>query len=241
MSTFNEFHAREIDVSEQRPASDVFKSAATSEVAMSSRFASSGKYTTEQLEAGVDQAAPAEEPDFDPEDKRSLYDRLQAQKDAKQEDFEHRNAFKNQMDHWKLDVDDAAFEEERRQKQIEQQAEAARLHQEGAEFYRLARAAQETVAKPVSVAPPARSVWEGRARAEKRKPAVKPAMALKVIKTGPQSSVSSGAPGSNVGGGGGGGSDGRAAAAAKPVAAAAPCGLPGMGGYGSDDVEDEDD
>ena len=64
---------------------------------MSSRFASSGKYTTEQLEAGVDQAAPAEEPDFDPEDKRSLYDRLQAQKDAKQEDFEHRNAFKNQM------------------------------------------------------------------------------------------------------------------------------------------------
>ena len=47
------------------------------------------------------------------------------------------------MDHWKLDVDDAAFEDDRIERQQQQQAEAARQRQEGAEFYKLARAAQE--------------------------------------------------------------------------------------------------
>jgi hypothetical protein len=50
---------------------------------------------------------------YDPHDRRSLYDRLKEQKDAKQEEWEEQHKFKNQMDHWKLDVDDAAFEEVR--------------------------------------------------------------------------------------------------------------------------------
>ena len=100
MSSFNEFHARTVDPSEQRSAADVFKtSAQPSEAAINSRFASAGRFTVEQLEAGDDLSASQhkEEPDFDPDDKRSLFERLQAQKDAKQEEFEFRNAFKNQM------------------------------------------------------------------------------------------------------------------------------------------------
>ncbi len=97
--SYNPFHARQIDAAEQRSAADVFRSSAqASDAAINSRFSSGGKYTIEQLEAGADEtAAPAEAPEFDPDDKRSLYERLQAQKDAKQEEFEHRNAFKNQM------------------------------------------------------------------------------------------------------------------------------------------------
>ena len=100
MSTYNPFHAKTVDAAEQRPAADVFRtSVQASDAAISSRFASGGKYTIEQLEAGADEAAPApaEASEFDPDDKRSLYERLKAQKDAKQEEFEHRNAFKNQM------------------------------------------------------------------------------------------------------------------------------------------------
>ncbi len=154
-------------------------------------------------------------------------------------------------DHWRLDDDDAAFEDERRQRQLEQQQEAARLHQEGAEFYRLARAAQQSVAKPaVSVAPPAPSVWEGRARVEKRKPPTKPTVALKVIKTQP--APAAGADGSSAATSGavpGGGSSGSTTVpcAASAVANAASgrsspamMTLPGMGDYGSDD-EDEDE
>ena len=98
--SYNPFHAKTVDAAEQRPAADVFRlSVQASDAAISSRFASGGKYTIEQLEAGADEAAPApaEASEFDPDDKRSLYERLKAQKDAKQEEFEHRNAFKNQM------------------------------------------------------------------------------------------------------------------------------------------------
>ena len=44
------------------------------------------------------------------------------------------------MDHWRLDEDEAAFEEDRLAKLRAQEAEAARLHEEGAQFYKLARA-----------------------------------------------------------------------------------------------------
>ena len=96
---FNPFHAKEADASEQRPATEVFKtSAEPHDKAIKSRFASSGKYTTEQLEAGADLEKPeGDQAEFDPDDKRSLYDRLKEQRDAKQEDFEFRNTFKNQM------------------------------------------------------------------------------------------------------------------------------------------------
>ena len=83
-----------------------------------SRFATAGCFTAEQLEKGADLEAIQESqasdgPDFDPDDKRSLYERLMEQKDAKQAEWEHRHTFKNQMDHWRLDEDEAAFEEER--------------------------------------------------------------------------------------------------------------------------------
>ena len=167
--SYNPFHAGQTDASEQRSTADVFKtSAKPAENAIASRFASSGKFTTEQLEAGDDEPGQsnADEPEFDPDDKRPLYERLKAQRDAKQEEFEHRNQFKNQMDHWKLDEDEAAFEDERLLKQQQQQAEAKRLHEEGAEFYKLARAAQETRVLPSAPAPPSHANAAAR---EKRK------------------------------------------------------------------------
>ena len=57
------------------------------------------------------------------------------------------------MDHWKLDVDDAAFEDERQERDKQQRAEAARLHEESSQFYKLARASQE---KTLDAKPPAR-------------------------------------------------------------------------------------
>jgi hypothetical protein len=85
---------------DQRPASEVFKSsAAVKESQLKSRFSSTGQFTAAQLEAGDDdqgtEAVP--EPEFDPEDKRCLYDRLQAQKDAKQEEWDKEHQFKNQV------------------------------------------------------------------------------------------------------------------------------------------------
>ena len=113
-----------------------------------SRFATAGCFTAEQLEKGADLEAIQESqasdgPDFDPDDKRSLYERLMEQKDAKQAEWEHRHTFKNQMDHWRLDGDEAGFEDDRLEKQRREHAEAARLREESAQFYKLARAAQE--------------------------------------------------------------------------------------------------
>ena len=58
-----------------------------------SRFATAGCFTAEQLEKGADLEAIQESqasdgPDFDPDDKRSLYERLMEQKDAKQAEWE---------------------------------------------------------------------------------------------------------------------------------------------------------
>ena len=96
-----------------------------------SRFATAGCFTAEQLEKGADLEAIQESqasdgPDFDPDDKRSLYERLMEQKDAKQAEWEHRHTFKNQMDHWRLDGDEAGFEDDRLEKQRREHAEAAR-------------------------------------------------------------------------------------------------------------------
>ena len=256
MSSINEFHVGGSSV-EQRAATDVFKSSAQpAEDSIKSRFASSGKFTSEQLEAGQDleEQAPTEEGAFDPDDKRSLYERLQAHKDAKEEEFQHKSAFKNQMDHWRLDDDDAAFEEERRQKQMQQQQEATRLHEEGAQFYKLARASQETVRKP-ALMPAAPSAWElGRGRGEKRKPPSKPAPAFKVLKVQPNqpaaapaaspvTAAASTAPpplgtterqGSAV-------VEGKAAAMVPDSGSGGGGLLPGMDMYSDDDDDDDDD
>ena len=233
--SLNPFHAQE--PSEQRPASEVFRSSATQQSsAISARFASSGKFTHEQLEEGAD-AAPAaaasNEPEFDPDDKRSLYERLKAQQDAKQEEWERAHTFKNQMDHWRLDEDEAAFEEERVAKLQQQEAEASRLHEEGAQFYKLARAAQDRTVQQPALAP--KPAAEGSLK--RKPPPPKPSVpAFKVLKVQPRQGAGSSAPVSS--------SATPAAASATSATAAAtstPVGLPGMGAYDDDDDDDEDD
>jgi hypothetical protein len=212
---------------------------------MKGRFASAGKFTVDQLEAGEDlqaaeAAAAAAPPEFDPDDKRSLYERLKAQQDAKQEEFEHRNAFKNQMDHWRLDEDDAAFEEERMAKQRQQQQDAARLHEEGAQFYKLARAAQERVARQPSAALPTASTWQARGHAEKRKlPTTKLAPVVKVVRraeAGDASVGSSASPTALASTSAGSAVGGMTVGAAKTASGG---GLPGMDMYSDDDDDDD--
>jgi len=94
------FHALEKRVEDMRPTSEVFKSASSGTTeAFRSRFASSGKFEKAELESGTELASAAEEqvdaPDVD--DNRSLYERLKEQRDAKQEEWEHAHAFKNQV------------------------------------------------------------------------------------------------------------------------------------------------
>lgn len=255
----NPFNAKEVDESDLRSTAEVFSSSSKAlESGIASRFASSGKYTTEQLEDGADLAelekgglqasgrgAHADEPD--PDDKRSLYERLKAQKDAKQEEFEHNSAFKNQMDHWKMDEDEAAFEDARLLKMRQQEVEAMRLADESSQFYQLARAAQErTIAEPV------RASTSGAAAVKRKAPPPKPTLkpAFKVLKAAPKgeggtstAATSGAAAAAKV--------TSAAASAAAPAASPAPSalpgappapsagGLPGMGAY--DDSDDDDD
>jgi len=212
-------------VEDLRPTSDVFRQSATSNnEAFRSRFASSGKFEKEELESGAElqeqSAQQADDPEFDPDDKRSLYDRLKEQKDAKQEEWEHKHTFKNQMDHWKLDEDEAAFEEERQERDKQQRLEAARLHDESSQFYHLARASQERTieAKP----PPASAASLARA-SEKRKPQQPPhrLACVKVMKAAPKEVAS-------------------APVVASPAPAPATL-LPGMAAYDDDSGSEDDD
>ena len=121
----SQFHAKNpLTEAEQRPTTEVFKSAAGQSEGFKSRFASTGNFTSAQLEEGadVDAAGVPEEPEAgvrsmlaapfyrthaaytrwpcvrcaEPDDNRSLYARLKEQKDTKQEEWEHKNSFKNQ-------------------------------------------------------------------------------------------------------------------------------------------------
>jgi hypothetical protein len=174
------------------------------------RFASGGRYTEEQFKAGADVKdgpEPAAEEggggeeaksdavstNFDPDDNRTLYDRLKEQRDAKQEEWEAAHQFKNQMDHWRLDEDDAAFEEERVDRLNAQRREAERMNQESAEFYKLARERRTTQVAPVSVA----SAAPPPPRPPPKRPGASLPAALRVVRP-------------------------RAAEADKPAAAAAP-------------------
>lgn len=144
----SKFHAREVSEEELRPTHEVFGSSKPKpDSDFKARFASSGKFTSEQLESGnVDEPEVAPEADEavdddgpDPNDNRTLYEKLQEQKNAKQEEWEEKHKFKNQMDHWRLDEDDAAFEEDRLKQLAAQESEASRHREEGAQFYKLAR------------------------------------------------------------------------------------------------------
>ena len=219
----NQFHAAE---SSQRAASDVFKSSATQQASgIASRFASSGKFTHEQLESGEDGKegkAAEEEDEFDPDDKRPLYERLKSQRDEKQAEWDHAHTFKNQMDHWRLDADDAAFEEDRMAKLKQVEAEASRLHEEGAQFYKLARAQQDRTAP---LAAPTAPPPQKRKQPPPKKPAAPALTKMLKVQVRPAGSSAAAVP----------------AAAAAPAAPAAPAGLPGMGAYGDDSDDDDDD
>ena len=227
----SQFHIAQPSAAEQRPASEVFKSAAAQGDAITSRFASSGKFTSTQLETGEDLSAEtAAEPEPEKVDGRSLYDRLKEQKDAKQEEWEHKHQFKNQMDHWRLDADEAGFEDDRHERMRQQEAEATRLRDESAQFYQLARA---TSVKPAPAAPAPRVeglAEQKRKRPEMRLPAFKvhkkeaPAAAAAAAAAAP-AAVSAAAP---------------AAAPAVEKPAASGGGLPGMDAYGDSDSDDEE-
>eukprot|EP00316_Scyphosphaera_apsteinii_P000120 CAMPEP_0119302930 /NCGR_PEP_ID=MMETSP1333-20130426/4451_1 /TAXON_ID=418940 /ORGANISM="Scyphosphaera apsteinii, Strain RCC1455" /LENGTH=230 /DNA_ID=CAMNT_0007305455 /DNA_START=26 /DNA_END=718 /DNA_ORIENTATION=+ len=229
----SKFQALETKPEDLRETHEVFGNVAVKpDDAFKNRFASSGRFTSAQLESGAeaqpsndptlpdDTEADDEEPEFDPNDTRTLYDRLKEQRDAKQEAWEEKNKFKNQMDHWRLDEDDAAWEDERLHKLKQQQAESLRQREEGTQFYKLARAVQERSAESLPTA--ASTVWSSHAAVEvkrKRQAAALPISAIKVVKQKQDDRLASMASGSTERESGGGA-------------------LPGMDAY-SDDSEDD--
>ena len=128
------------------------------------------------------------------------------------------------MDHWRLDDNDAAFEDERQERDKQQRAEAARLHEESSQFYRLARASQE---RTIDTKPAPASSSLARL-AEKRKPQqqAQRLSCVKVVKTMPQPNLAQPV---------------TQPAAATPAPAVAV--LPGMAAYDDDSgssAEDEE-
>ena len=96
-----------LDAQASRSTDEVFRSAAAMgrPAVATSRFATAGCFTAEQLERQTWRPSRSLEAAMgqisNPDDKRSLYERLMEQKDAKQAEWEHRHTFKNQMDHWR--------------------------------------------------------------------------------------------------------------------------------------------
>ena len=134
-----------------------------------------------------------------------------------------------QMDHWRLDEDESGWEDDRQEKQRMQQAEAARLHAESAEFYQLARATREhKVAAPM---PPPKdaplgAVADKGLAADKRK---RPAAGLPAFKVHKKEATAATVPLAAAAG--------RASAAPVVEQPAASGGLPGMDAYGDDDSD----
>ena len=135
------------------------------------------------------------------------------------------------MDHWRLDEDESGWEDERQEKLRMQQAEAARLHAESAEFYHLARATRER--KVTAPMPPPKAAPLG-AAADKRK---RPGAALPAFKVHKKEATTTTATARS------GGSlslasdaDARRAPASASVdpQPATGGGLPGMDAYGDD-------
>jgi hypothetical protein len=136
----------------------------------------------------------------------------------------------SQMDHWRLDEDESGWEDDRQEKQRMQQAEAARLHAESAEFYQLARATREhkvTAPMPPPKAAPLGAVAD-KLGADKRK---RPAAGLPAFKVHKKEATAATVPLAAAAG--------RAPAAPVDEHPAAGGGLPGMGAYG-DSGDDSD-
>ena len=233
----SQFHAREVRDEDLRPTHEVFGSSQPKpDSDFKARFASSGKFDSAQLTSGTAEPEPESAPDPvpvdedgpDPNDKRTLYECLQEQKDAKQEEWEEKHKFKNQMDHWRLDEDDAAFEEDRLKQMAAQEALAAQRREEGSQFYKLARAAQERTI-PALPAPSAQKAKFGERPAEQGRRNKRPALgmpiaAVKVVKPNAGAAVSNAV-------------SGKAQAPASTQDSPA-CLLPGMGEYSDSDDDD---
>jgi len=139
------------------------------------------------------------------------------------------------MDHWRLDEEDAAFEEERVKKLEAQRVESSRQHEESAQFYKLARASQELKPTQQAPAPKLAAAMSG----EKRK-AARPLPAFKVQKAARPGADADARPTTSASGG--------PVAAALPVPKPAPPepepqagGSLGLGMYGGSSSDDDDD
>ena len=137
------------------------------------------------------------------------------------------------MDHWRLDEDEAGFEDDRLDRLRLQQAEAARLHAESAEFYQLARATRERKVPPMPTPTP---TLEKGQPADKRKRRDAALPAFKVHKKETTSTTGTARSGVSVPLAAD--SDGVRAPALASVDKQSACdGLPGMDAYGDDDSD----
>ena len=136
------------------------------------------------------------------------------------------------MDHWRLDEDEAGFEDDRQEKQRLQQAEAARLHAESAEFYQIARATRERKVTPMPAAAAAPMLEKGLA-ADKRKRRDTALPAFKVHKKESTAATVTARPDASVPLA----ADVGRAPAPVDEHPAASGGLPGMDAYGDDDSD----
>lgn len=176
-------------------------------------------------------------------DNRTLFERLKEQRDAKQDEWEHKHTFKNQMDHWRLDDEDAAFEGERvdrlRAEAEQQRAEA----DEDLMRYRAAMAVKTRRAEPEPsdlLAPVAAAVppEQGERAAGKRKAALPTApigLRVKPVAKRAREGAAVAAPSSAATP-----TPPQARAQGQPNegARAVACVLPGMAAYDDDDDDD---
>jgi len=152
---------------------EVFKSAKKD--IMNERFSSGGKFTSVMLDSAEDLKAVEKkrtEPELTEEDKRPLYDKLKETADLKEEEWQEAHKFKNQMSHWKLDEDDANFEEEHQTNKREAMEKRMREDEEDRLLYEATLAART---KPI-VAPAKKPVPKKDEPSAKRKKASAPVM-----------------------------------------------------------------
>ena len=133
------------------------------------------------------------------------------------------------MEHWKLDEHDAAFEDDRQERDKQRRVEAARVHEESSQFYQLARAVQERTIPQQQPSSSAGSSQQLHATLSDKKRKAQVVQRLSCVKV---TKVAVREP------------DVRAAAPASALAAPAEqCGgnvsLPGMSAYDDDSSSDE--
>jgi hypothetical protein len=167
-------------------------------------------------------------------DNRTLYEKLKEQRDAKQEEFDHKHTFKNQMDHWRLDEDDAAFELDRVER-LQADAERQRADEDEDAFrYKAAMLSRTKLASDAPAvllattlpAAPAPDVG-GQVGAKRKVPfSIAPVGVIKAIAKKGASGVAAASLAA-----------GPRASAPAAAAAAVPSALPGMSAYDGSDSD----